>query len=158
MIGGTHHGHAWWSHQSVTIKAEDPRHPLVAAFGEMPFDVRDDLYTFTAYSRDSLRVLLSVDAAKALGSMTAERPDGDYPVSWVKPHGAGRVFYTALGHEPATFQDAKFLRHLLDGIQFALGDLPADASPGKPLPAKPDFTTMAGWTSLFDGKTLMPGR
>ena len=30
----------------------------------------------------------------------------------------------------------------------------ADSAPGKPLPAKPDFTTMAGWTPLFDGKDL----
>ncbi len=155
MIGATHHGHAWYAHQEVPLKLDDPQHPLNAAFGGKGLTVKDDIYTFTApYSREALHVLLSVDVAKAPESMTAERPDGDYPVSWVKPYGGGRVFYTALGHEPATFQNAAFLRHLLDGIQFALGDLKADASPGKPLPAKADFAVMKGWTPLFDGKDL----
>ena len=155
MIGGTHHGHAWYAHQSVPIKLDDPKHPLNAAFGGQGLTIQDDIYAFTApYTRESLHVLLSVDVAKAPESMTAERADGDYPVSWAKPYGTGRVFYTALGHEPATFQNAAVLRHLLDGIQFALGDLKADTSPGKPLPAKADFAVMEGWTPLFDGKDL----
>jgi hypothetical protein len=99
-------------------------------------------------------VLLSVDTAKAPESTTADRADGDYPVSWVKPYGSGRVFYTSLGHEPATFQGAAFLKHVLDGLQFALGDLEADASPGKALPARADFVLMKGFTPLFDGTNL----
>ncbi len=155
LIGGTHAGHAWWAHQAVPVKLDDPQSPLNAAFGGEAFTAHDDIYMFAEpHTREKLHVLLSVDAAKAPESMTAERPDGDYPISWVKAAGQGRVFYTALGHEPATFQDAKFLRHILDGIQFALGDLKADASPGKPLPAKPDFAAMKGWTPLFDGKDL----
>lgn len=155
MVGATHHGHAWWSHQTVTIKVDDPQHPVSAAFRGQPLTISDDIYMFTApYSRDSLRVLLSVDVEKSPPSMTAERADADYAVSWVKAWGKGRVFYTALGHEPATFQNAAFLRHLLDGIQFAAGDLAGDVSPGKPLPEKQGFTTMAGWTPLFDGKDL----
>jgi hypothetical protein len=86
--------------------------------------------------------------------MTAERCDGDYPISWVKAAGQGRIFYTSLGHAPATFQDAKFLRHVLDGIQFALGDLKADASASKPLLPKSDIKPTGGWAALFDGKDL----
>ena len=155
MIGGTHGGHAWYAYQSVPIKLDDPKHPLNVAFGGAGFAVNDDIYLFTApYTRESLHVLLSVEADKAPETLTAERPDGDYPVSWARAQGSGRVFYTALGHEPATFQDAKFLRHLLDGIQLALGDLPADTPPGKLLPAKAGFAAMEGWTPLFDGKDL----
>jgi type 1 glutamine amidotransferase len=155
MIGGTHHGHAWHAHQSVPLKLDDPKHPLNAAFGGEGFAVNDDIYVFTTpYSRESLHVLLSVDVPKAPPSFTADRADGDYPVSWVKAHGKGRVFYTALGDNPATFQHPKFLRHLLDGIQFALGDLKADTAPGKPLPVNPEFVLMKGWTPLFDGKDL----
>jgi len=159
MIGGTHGGHAWLSPQSVPIKLDDPKHALNAAFGDAGFTINDDIYTFTApYTRESLHVLLSVDADKAPQSMAAERADGDYPVSWARAQGSGSVFYTSLGHEPATFQEGKFLRHLLDGIQFALGDLQADASPGKPLPAKAGFAAMEGWTPLFDGKDLSAWR
>jgi hypothetical protein len=72
----------------------------------------------------------------------------------VKPFGEGRVFYTCLGHNPATFENPKFLQHVLDGIQFAVGDLKADAAPGEPLPEKPDFAKMPGWTPLFAGENL----
>jgi type 1 glutamine amidotransferase len=155
MIGGTHHGHAWWAHQTVPIKLDDAVSPLNAAFGGKAFAAVDDIYQFSApYTREAVHVLLSVDTGKAPESVTADRADGDYPVSWVKPHGTGRVFYTALGHQAETFQDAAFLKHLLAGIQFATGDLKADASLGKPPAAKADFTLMPGWTALFDGKDL----
>ncbi len=155
MVGGTHFGHAWFSHQSVPVKLDDPTSPLNAPFGGKGFTVNDDIYVFTTpYSRASLHVLLSVDGARAPESMTADRADGDYPVSWVKTYGQGRVFYTVLGHEARTFQNPQFLAHLLAGIQFATGDLKADTSPGKPLPPKPGFAVMAGWTPLFDGTGL----
>ncbi len=155
MIGGTHRGHAWHAHQTVPIRLDDPKSPLNAAFEGRGFSIRDDVYLLAGpYARDAVHVLLSVDAAKAPASMTAERADGDYPISWVRTYGRGRVFYTALGDSPATFENAKFLRHLLSGIRFALGDLQADTSPGKPLARKAGFTTMEGWTALFDGKDL----
>jgi type 1 glutamine amidotransferase len=155
MLGGTDMAHAWWSHQGVPLRVEDTASPLTAAMTGQPLVIEDDIYMFAApYARDRVRVLLSVDAAKAPASMTAERPDRDYPVSWVKKYGQGRVFYTALGHRAETFQNPLFLRHVLDGIQFATGDLVCDTSPGKPLPADPAFTTMQGWQPLFDGKDL----
>ena len=155
MIGGTHAGHAWYAHQTVPIKLDDPKHPLCAAFGGKGLSIQDDVYLIAGpYSREQVHVLLSVDAGKAPQSMTAERADGDYPVSWVKTYGRGRVFYTSLGEKAETFCNAAVLGHLLGGIQFALGDLEADVSPGKPLAAAADFTTMKGWTPLFDGKDL----
>jgi type 1 glutamine amidotransferase len=155
MVGGTHRGHAWHAHQNVPIKLDSPDHPVNAAFGGKAFSIHDDVYEFAApYSRDALRVLLSVDAGKAPASETAYRADGDYPVSWVKAYGKGRVFYTALGHSPETFANAAVLRHLLDGLQFALGDLKADVSPGPAAAANPAVAAAAtkGWTALFNGK------
>jgi uncharacterized protein len=51
-------------------------------------------------------------------------------MSWIKPHGKGRVFFTAFGHSDHTFWNPKMLEHLLAGIQYALGDLEADDRPG----------------------------
>ena len=155
MIGGTHHGHAWWAHQTVPIKLDDSSGSLNAAFGGKGFSLKDDIYVMAApYSRESLHVLLSVDTAKAPKSMTADRADGDYPVSWIKGYDKGRVFYTCLGHQPETFQNAAFLEHLLAGIQFATGDLKADTSPGKSLPSKDGYSPLPGWAAVFDGKDL----
>ena len=50
-------------------------------------------------------------------------------VSWIREAGKGRVFYTNLGHRNETFHNAAIVKHMLDGIQYALGDLEADATP-----------------------------
>src|SRR5436190_586538 len=50
-----------------------------------------------------------------------KRPDGDYALAWTKAHGRGRVIYTALGHEPGVWADARFQAHLLGAIRWALG-------------------------------------
>jgi type 1 glutamine amidotransferase len=43
--------------------------------------------------------------------------------------GKGRVFYTNFGHREDTFSKPMILKHMLDGMQYALGDLEADATP-----------------------------
>ncbi len=58
-----------------------------------------------------------------------KRTDQDFAVAWVKSCGEGRVFYCSLGHADNVFQSPEVLRFYLDGIQFALGDLTADAGP-----------------------------
>ena len=49
------------------------------------------------------------------------RMDGDFAVAWTREHGAGRVFYTALGHEPDVWRDIRFRKHLVGGIRWAAG-------------------------------------
>jgi type 1 glutamine amidotransferase len=53
----------------------------------------------------------------------------EVPVSWLRKAGEGRVFYTNFGHREDTFTKPVILKHMLDGIQYALGDLEADATP-----------------------------
>jgi hypothetical protein len=53
----------------------------------------------------------------------------EVPVSWLRTTGKGRVFYTNFGHREDTYANPMIVKHLLDGIQYALGDLPADATP-----------------------------
>jgi type 1 glutamine amidotransferase len=155
MLGAIYAGQAWQAFHKTPLKLDDPQSPLTAAFAGKGFTVADDIYMFReSRLRETVHVLLSVNTAEAPKSLWADRPDGDYPVSWVRKHGDGRVFYTALGHEPATYFDPAFLAHLLAGVQFAAGDLAADASPGKALPAAQAADTMPSWTPLFDGKGL----
>ena len=81
-----------------------------------------------------MRVLLSIDPIAT--NMTQGRcfgqcfrDDNDYPVAWIRQHGKGRVFYTSLGHSPDSFWDPRVLAMFLAGVQYALGDLQADATP-----------------------------
>jgi type 1 glutamine amidotransferase len=56
----------------------------------------------------------------------------DFPMSWIRRQGKGRVFYTGLGHSADIFSNAKMLHHLLAGIQYALGDLAVNDAPDGP--------------------------
>ncbi len=126
MIGGYFNGHPW--HQPVGIVLDDPDHPLCTVFEGEDFELNDEIYQFKEpYSRESLRILLRLDRKKT--PERGNRSDNDYAVSWVRSYGKGRVFYCSLGHREEIFWNPLILRFYLDGIQFALGDLPADTTP-----------------------------
>ena len=82
--------------------------------------------------RDRLHVLLRIDADKTgppRRVLAVRKQDMDFPMSWIRRHGKGRVFYTGLGHGPDVFSNPQLLQHVLAGIQYALGDLSADDTP-----------------------------
>lgn len=136
MLGGYENGgHPWKPHEWITIKLDDPYHPLNAALKGKGFRISDEVFQFQKhYSRDKLRVLLSIDMTKTnvisgRYILPERRQDHDFAISWVRSYGAGRVFYCSLGHNPHIFWNPPILQHYLAGIQFALGDLPAETTP-----------------------------
>jgi hypothetical protein len=126
MIGGEYAGHFV---DKVWIRSEEPGHPLCAALEGKSFEIRDEIYGFgpPVFSRAKVRVLLTLDLSQGLEPKN--RPDKDYAVSWVRPYGDGRVFYCSLGHFGDVYANPHVLRHYLAGIQFAIGDLKAEAGP-----------------------------
>ncbi|MFH1924643.1 MAG: ThuA domain-containing protein [Planctomycetota bacterium] len=125
MMGGNYGGHLT---DHVWIKPADAAHPLCAPLNGKSFQVFDEIYVPQApYSRKKVRVLLSLDLEKTPDP--GKREDGDYAISWVRQYGKGRVFYCSLGHAASSYHNPHVLRHYLAGIQFALGDLEADATP-----------------------------
>lgn len=131
IIGARFDNHPWGAGSEVTLKIEEPDHPLTQAFKEPLFVVKDEIYQLKApYSRDKVRVLLSIDTERTdMKKGGIHRTDGDFAITYVKTYGKGRVFYNALGHMHELFWNPTVLQHYLDGIQFALGDLAADATP-----------------------------
>ncbi len=134
-------GHPWGPNEMITIKIDDPAHPLNAAFGGRGFEINDEVFQFRhGYSRDNLHILLSIDTDKTdMGPnrhiLPERRADRDLAMSWVRSYGQGRVFYTSFGHNKSIFWNGPLLRHILDGIQFALGDLPASTTPSSKRPS-----------------------
>ena len=134
MMGAFFKWH-WNDGQQITVKLDEPGHPLNAPFEGKSWDVVDETYTFgrDTYSRQNLRVLTSVDYAKMSPEDKAKennpRADGDYALSWVRSEGKGRVFYEALGHNERIYANKLVLAHVLAGIQFVLGDLEAASQP-----------------------------
>jgi hypothetical protein len=125
MMGGPFGGHVTGE---VWVKPVEPEHPVCAPLGGQSFRLFDEIYVSKDPDfRKGLRVLLTLD----LGKMPdpGNRQDSDYVISWVRPYGKGRVFYCSLGHEASSYYNPHVLGHYLAGIQFALGDLEADATP-----------------------------
>ena len=133
LLGGLFDGHPWGAGGTWAFKLDEPAHPLNRAWAGKGFKLRDEIYQFKApYTRADRRVLVSLDLADPVTGGIREgikRTDGDFAVAWVKKEGPGRVFYCSLGHAANVFQDPAVLRFYLDGLQFALGDLEADARP-----------------------------
>jgi type 1 glutamine amidotransferase len=128
LLGGNFADWPWKGKEEFPVKLDDPASPLNAAFEGKGFSVLDEGYQFKApYSRDELHVLMSIDLSKT--KELGKRPDHDYAMGWVRSYGKGRVFYSAIGHFPELYWNPKLLRHWLDGIQFAIGDLKADTTP-----------------------------
>ena len=136
MIGATENGgHPWKPDETITLKLDEPNHPLNAAFKGQSFQIADEVFQFQApYSREKLRILVSIDTGKT--DMDPKRrflperfKDRDFGMSWIRPYGPGRVFYSSLGHNPHIFWNEAILAHFLAGIQYALGDLKADDAP-----------------------------
>jgi type 1 glutamine amidotransferase len=134
MIGAIFKFH-WNDGQSITVKLDEPQHPINAPFKGQPYTIVDETYTFgrQVYDRSNLRVLTSIDyAAMSAGDKAKEehpRKDGDYALSWIRREGQGRVFYEAHGHNEKIYANAPLLQHLTAGLQYVLGDLPADDTP-----------------------------
>ncbi len=162
MIGGWFTGHPW--HQEVPLKIDAPNHPLTQMFdAEKDFVIKDEIYQFAPrgrgatfggyqpYSREKLRVLLSLDASK-MDVSRGKRTDGDYAISWIHEYGDGRVFYSSLGHNDFIYYHPVILKHFLAGIQYALGDLPADATPSAADSANAKQTTKV--VRPFNGENL----
>jgi len=132
LLGGVFDGHPWTAGGTWAVKIDDPGHALTAAFGGKGFVINDEIYRVRQMNlRKNSRVLLGLDMKaeqnrKAVGVRPGDR---DIPISWVRTYGKGRLFYCSLGHNDDVYSNPAVLRHYLDGIQFALGDLQAETAP-----------------------------
>jgi type 1 glutamine amidotransferase len=143
MMGAFYNGHYRGKH---VYKVEDPDHQVAACLGGKSLELSAQSYLpGPPYSRKKVRVLLSLDLTRTPDPTTNPKQawlkghvkrqvaytgrEKDYAISWVRQHGKGRVFYCSLGVDWRTHFHPGFLRYLLAGIQFAIGDLPGDTTP-----------------------------
>lgn len=115
MLGGEFVTHG--SVVEAEVRVNDASHPAVAHLAPR-FRISDEWYRFR-HAGPPRTVLLSFDRNPPDGLPGAGDP-ADLPLAWQKAHGSGRVFYTALGHRPEVWNDARVRRHLLEAIRWAL--------------------------------------
>jgi uncharacterized protein len=131
LIGGEfdHHG----KQLSVDCLNQDPANPATAALPKVWTITQEEVYQLKNYDAKKVHELLVLDK-KPQDPFTP----GHYPVSWCKDYGAGKVFYTSLGHREdiidadPNLKDRKnspeiskaYQQHVLGGIEWALGVKP----------------------------------
>jgi type 1 glutamine amidotransferase len=109
LIGAHFKEHPWT--RTAAVLVEDRAHPATAMLGDR-FSIEEEFYTFRENPRPRVDVLLRLDAPSVGAS-------GDYPLAWTRAHGAGRVYYNALGHFSATWGNPLFQQQILGAIRWA---------------------------------------
>jgi type 1 glutamine amidotransferase len=77
---------------------------------------KDEWYNFKDINPE-LKVLIELDESSYSGGSNGAH----HPMAWYHNYDGGRAFYTGLGHVDASYTDPLFLKHLLGGIQYAMG-------------------------------------
>ncbi len=114
MINGSFAGHPWGAGGTYNFINHEPTHPVVAMFPS-EFQWKDEIYQYNHFNPASVHVLISLDMAKS-------KPQFPYhvPVAWVRNVGAGRLFYTSLGHNAESWHNDTYQQHIMAGIRWAL--------------------------------------
>ena len=133
MLGGAFHYHPKQQTVQGTVLEHD--HPISKAFRGENLVHYDEPYCFSgAYVNYNFRPLLKMELPDAteeeIEKMFRKSPKGQKRyIAWIKPHEQGRVFYCSPSHNAQSFEDPGLLRFLLNGIQYATGDLECDDTP-----------------------------
>ncbi|MEV5886090.1 ThuA domain-containing protein [Streptomyces sp. NPDC052020] len=104
------------AYQPGRVLVEDRDHPATRHLPAV-WEFTDEWYDFRTSPRGSARVLATADESSYEGGGMG----GDHPLVWCREQGAGRVFYTALGHAAEAYGDPDFRAHLGGGIAWAAG-------------------------------------
>jgi type 1 glutamine amidotransferase len=132
MLGGRYDDHPWQVVEAPVI-VEDPDFPAMKHFAPR-FLLTDEMYQTKDFSRDRIRVLLRLDTSNLDMKKTGvRRTDGDYPLAWAKMYGKGRVFYSALGHDIASWDNPQLQKMYFEAIKWSLGMTNGDLTP-RPMP------------------------
>ncbi|MBO4287249.1 MAG: ThuA domain-containing protein [Kiritimatiellae bacterium] len=138
LVGGRFDGHPWVSNGTWAFKVEDRESPLTApfkGFADGKFKRSDEIYQQSSpfYDRSKLHILISLDmddpATANANVKRQKRADKDYAVSWIRPYGKGRVFYTSFAHDARAWNAEDTRAHIFAGLAYTLGTLKADDTP-----------------------------
>lgn len=113
-------GAQFLSHPAGTPEADfiikDKNHPSTEFFTETVWHRTDELYNYKNIY-DGINVLVTVDESTYEGGENGE----NHPMAWYHDFDGGRAFYTAAGHTDESYSEELFLKHVLGGINYAIG-------------------------------------
>ena len=119
MLGGRFDEHPWGITRAP-ILVEDPHFPGMTHLPPT-FDHTEEYYQIKDFSRADSHVLLRLDvSALDLTNPLVHHKDRDFPLAWARTYGKGRVYYSALGHDPSNWDDRALQEMYFEAIRWAL--------------------------------------
>jgi len=115
LVGGYFKSHPRTQNAKFVIK--DKNFPATEFFTDSVWQRTDELYNFKDLNPD-VNVILAVDESSYEGGENGK----NHPMSWYHEYDGGRAFYTELGHTEESYSEENYLKHLLGGIQYAIGE------------------------------------
>ena len=132
LLGARYDGHPWNTAYGTVVN-DDPAFPATKHLSPT-FNISEEFYQASEFSRDKIRVLLRLDVSKMPPNPELHRTDGDFPLAWAKTYGKGRVFYSAFGHAASAWDNPDVYRMYFEALKWSLGLVDGDATP-RPLRA-----------------------
>ena len=120
MVGASFLSHP--DQQVATLVINDKTHPSTDSL-PATWSRKDEWYNFRNINKD-IKVLISIDEKSYNGGKNGD----NHPMAWYHAFDGGRVFYTELGHTDESYADPLYLKHILGGIKYAMGENKADYS------------------------------
>jgi glucose/arabinose dehydrogenase/type 1 glutamine amidotransferase len=120
LVGGQFEGHP--AIQPAKLQIVDKTHLSTQHLPET-WSRTDEWYNFKRLNKE-VKVLLKIDETSYQGGTLGN----DHPMAWYHDYDGGRAFYTELGHTEQSYTDSFYLKHILGGIQYAIGNYQLDYS------------------------------
>jgi cytochrome c len=108
--------------QNAKILVVDKNHPSTKHLPDT-WERFDEWYNFKNFNPD-VHVLAKIDEKSYEGGNMGD----DHPMAWYHDYDGGRAFYTEFGHTEESYVDSNYLKHILGGIQYAIGENKKDYS------------------------------
>ncbi len=122
MIGGKFFRHP--KLQPFNVLVLDKNNPSTSFLPDT-WEWEDECYYLKQYNPD-MHVLLVADLTTVEDEKMAEYPGDTFgtvlPLAWCHEFDGGREWYTALGHKSEYYSDPNFIKHILGGISWVLGN------------------------------------
>jgi cytochrome c len=102
--------------QKAVIDVKDKTHPSTAFLPDR-WERFDEWYNYKSIM-PGIQVLATLDEKTYEGGKNGD----NHPIIWYHEVDGGRAWYTGLGHTKESYSEPLFLRHLLEGIKYAIGN------------------------------------
>ena len=125
------------------------KHPSVD-FLPNTWERTDEWYSYKNVNPNTKKLLM-LDESSYQGGLDM----GEHPIAWYHDYDGGRAWYTGGGHTHESYTEDDFLKHLLAGIQYAIGEneeLDYSKAKSKRVPEENRFTK----TTLSIGEFTEP--